>query len=353
MRLITRVLYPVVVSLSSMTYSCNGHVNRTIAPESSSGNQDINQHTISADDYWKNQISQVVRMIFQDSKGTLWFGTQDGAFQLIHDSLIILDKIESESGGRITIRDITENIDGTIWFAHTGGLSSYDGKSVENYYMSDGLISNDVWNVSSDSQGNIWIGTIDGACKFDGTGFTGIELPEGTLDTTLGVSSTKMVHCILEDRTGDIWFCSNAGLHKLSRGNLIDISKKAGIETNFVDEILESKRGGYYISTKTALYKLQGDELENITASIPETGKGAGSMAEDKEGKLWFVFNQHQLFTCDGKTINEFIKTEDNKGPVVYQIFKDQSDRLWFCGFGGAFRLENGQFIHVTKNGPW
>ncbi len=55
----------------------------------------------------------------------------------------------------------------------------------------------------------------------------------------------------------------------------------------------------------------------------------------------------------DGKEIIEFEKTEDNKGLVVYQIYRDQNDRLWFLGFGGAYRFENGKFLNITKNGPW
>ncbi len=85
------------------------------------------------------QISQVVRMMFQDSKGNIWFGAEGGAFKLTGDSLIHIDSIRSESGGRVTIKDITEGKDGKIWLGHTDGISSIDGALVTNYYESDGF----------------------------------------------------------------------------------------------------------------------------------------------------------------------------------------------------------------------
>jgi ligand-binding sensor domain-containing protein len=116
--------------------------------------------------------------------------------------LIHIDSIKSESGKRVTIKDITEDKDGTIWFGHTDGISSIDGDLVTNYYESDGLISNDVWNISSDAEGKIWIGTIEGACVFDGKTFSKFELPLGIKDTTVGVSSDKMINKIFQDRKG-------------------------------------------------------------------------------------------------------------------------------------------------------
>lgn len=82
-------------------------------------------------------------------------------------------------------------------------------------------------------------------------------------------------------------------------------------------------------------------------------GKGIGSVAEDKEGNIWFVCNQHSLYKYDGEEIIEFEKSAKNTGPVVFKIYKDQKDRMWFVGYGGAYRLEAGQFVHVTRDGPW
>ena len=301
----------------------------------------------------KEQISQVVRMMFQDSKGNIWFGAENGAWKLTDDSLIRIDSIKSESGGRVTIKDITEDKDGIIWVGHTDGISSVDGTLVTNYYESDGLISNDVWCIETDVNGNIWIGTIEGACVFDGKTFKNFGLPLGIRDTTVGVSSDKMINKIFRDRKGKLWISSNAGLFSYSNNTLTNVSKKVGIKSNYVSIGLEDKAGVLWLNSKEGLYTLNDGVAKKITDESIEIGKGIGSIAEDKEGKIWFVVNQHHLYTYQNKELKEFKKSEENKGPVVFQIYKDQAERLWFVGFGGAYRLENGQFINITKDGPW
>jgi ligand-binding sensor domain-containing protein len=207
--------------------------------------------------------------------------------------------------------------------------------------------------MESDSKGNIWIGTIEGVCIYDGKSFSYFPLPEGIKDTTMGVSSTKMIHDILEDNDGTIWISSNAGLFSYSNRTLTHLSEKAGIHTNFVNQLFSDSSGDLWISAKDGLYHLTDNKAQNITRGHIQMGKGIGSIAEDKDGTIWFVANQHDLYTYDGRKVSKFQKPEENKGPVVFQIFKDQDERLWFVGFGGAYRLENGEFLHITKDGPW
>ena len=342
-----------ILTIFILTSSCNGQKNRNDAESTLSPMQTGTQNSILEFNQSKEQISQVVRMMFQDSKGIFWFGTQNGAFKLTDNSLIHIDSIRSESGKGVTIKDIAEDKEGKIWIGHTDGISRIDGETVTNYYETDGLISNDVWCITADSNGKIWIGTIEGVCVFNGQEFTNFDLPEGMIDSTLGVSSTKMAHSIMEDSKGTLWFSTNAGLFSYSNNKLIDVSNKLGIQTNFVNEIFEDDKGEFWISTKEGLYNLKGNKINNITKGKIENGKGIGSIAEDKDGNIWFVSNQHFLFTYDREKLIEYQKSEENKGPVIFQIYKDQDNRLWFVGFGGAYRLENGKFLNITKNGPW
>ena len=348
-----------VITLFLILNSCNGQrdksdLQRIISvKKTEEGKTGVKNNEYDFFSDFSNQISQVVRTIFQDSKGNLWFGTQNGAFKLYGDSLFHIDGIISESGKGVTIKEITESNDGKIWLGHTDGVSSIDGDLVTNYYESDGLISNDVWSIAADKNGKIWIGTIDGVCFYNDQEFTKFILPEGKIDSTLGISSKKMVHSIFEDSKGTLWFSSNAGLFSYANNSLTNVSKKSGIKTNFVNEIFEDRNGELWVSTKIGLYNLEENKSKNITEGKIETGKGIGSIAEDKDGNLWFVSNQHFLFTYNKEKLIEYKKTESNKGPVVFQIYRDQDNRLWFVGFGGAFRLENGKFINVTKNGPW
>ena len=348
-----------VLAILLILSSCNGQQHKNELPPANSEKNTEGYTPYTQNSSYSlfsdvdNQISQVVRTLFQDSKGNLWFGTENGAFQYDGDTLIHINDIISESGKGVTIKEITENKDGVIWIGHTDGISSISEDTVTNYYESDGLISNDVWSIVADQKGQLWIGTIKGVCVFNGREFTKFTLPEGEIDTTLGVSSKRMVHSIFEDRKGTLWFSTNAGLFSYANDSLTNVSEKIGIQTNFVNEVFEDSKGELWVSTKIGLYHLTDNSAENITRGKIETGKGIGSIAEDKEGKLWFVSNQRSLYTYDKGILSEYHKAETNKGPLAFQIYRDQQNRLWFVGFGGAYRLENGTFINVTKNGPW
>lgn len=313
--------------------------------------QNVMKETIQSPDSEK-QISSVVRMMYQDSKGVFWFGTQGGAFRLAGDSLIHIDSIRSESGGRVTIKDIAEDKDGIIWFGHTDGISSIDGTLVTNYYESDGLISNDVWCIEADVNGNVWVGTIEGVCIFDGQGFTKFDLPEGKIDTTVGVSSTKMIHSILEDSKGTIWFSTNAGLFSYTDKKLKNISDEIGVPTDFVSKIVEDKKGGFWVSTSKGLFHLKENIFTNISENHFEESKGTGSIIVDFKGDIWFNCSR-SIYRLSGGKLTEYRIEEGNYGPLTFQIYEDQQKRLWFVGFEGAYRYENDRFINVTQNGPW
>ncbi|MGY0392190.1 ligand-binding sensor domain-containing protein [Bizionia sp. KMM 8389] len=362
--MIKRLLHITIMLFTLCWASCN--IPKQSKPETNlkpDTNSNKNQDTLKPNTYnaphsilfsdSNNQISQVIRTIFQDSKGNLWFGTQNGTFKLTDNILISIDNITHQNGKGVTIKNITESTDGKIWIGHSGGVSSIAGDTVTNYYETDGLISNDVWSITAIKNGEIWIGTRNGISVFNGETFSQFPLPEGEIDPTLGVSSTKMIHSILEDSQGTLWFCTNAGLFSYTNNTLTNSSKKLGIQTNFINDIIEDTSGNLWVSTKVGLYKITENKAVDITKDKVETGKGIGSLELDQDGKLWFVSNQHALYTYDGSHLVEFQKSSTNKGPVVFQIFKDQDNRLWFVGFDGAFRLENDTFVKINKNGPW
>ncbi|MBK6905505.1 MAG: hypothetical protein IPH04_22570 [Saprospirales bacterium] len=222
------------IALCFILASCNGQANND-------DKQNVIKQTIQFPNL-KEQISGVIPAILQDSKGNIWFGTQNGAFKLSGDSLVHIDGFKSESGKGVTIEDIAEDKAGRIWFAHHHGISSINGTSVTNYYESDGLISNSTWCIETDVNGNVWIRTLEGTCIFDGQRFTKFDLPEGKKDTTLAISSTKMVHSILEDSKGTIWFSTNAGLFSYTNKKLKNISDEVGVPTNFISKIVEDKK---------------------------------------------------------------------------------------------------------------
>ena len=208
------MLRPIFVFIvcSSLSFSgCNGQTsssaNDRVESASNAGaakpkenKPPVVQSTSSPDE----QLSPFVRRIFQDKKGNLWFGTNgDGVIRYDGDALKYFSI--NEGFGGVAVRGIVEDQKGNVWFGTEGGITKFDGKSFTNFTEKDGLVNNDVWSIVIDSKGIIWIGTLQGASRFDGKEFTAFAIPAAEPDPTRGVTSARIVHCIMEDSKGRMW----------------------------------------------------------------------------------------------------------------------------------------------------
>ena len=108
----------------------------------------------------------------------------------------------------------------------------------------------------------------------------------------------------------------------------------------------------FWISTSAGLFHLKGDSLGNISEKHFEKSKGTGSIIVDSKGDTWFNCAR-DIYRLSEEKLTKYRIEESKYGPLTFQIYEDRQKRLWFVGFGGAYRLENGQFINITQNGPW
>ncbi|MCR4031355.1 MULTISPECIES: histidine kinase [Flavobacterium] len=70
--------------------------------------------------------NNAVRALFLDSKNVLWIGTENGVSRMENGMFTNLD--ESNGLGHNSCWDITEDTDGNIWFAsYSGGITKFDG----------------------------------------------------------------------------------------------------------------------------------------------------------------------------------------------------------------------------------
>ena len=298
-----------------------------------------------------NQISGVVRRIFQDRRGNLWFGTQDGLALYDGTSLSYFD-IRNAEGRSVTVKDIVEDHDGNIWLGTTGGLTKYDGEYFTNFTKDDGLNSNDVWSLLVDSAGALWIGTFDGACRLDGTTFTPFPIPAATKrDQNKGVWGSKVVWSIMEDRPGNLWFCAEAGVYKYDGKTL---SKFSVMNQEHVATIREDRRGNMWFGTRyDGLIRFDGKSFTNVTQQEGLSGAAINDIYEDSSGNIWFPAQRSGVYRYDGTTFDKFFENDGPDGRALFCITQDKDGRMWFGGFLGTYRYDGISLVNVTRDGPW
>ena len=299
-----------------------------------------------------SEISGVVRSVFEDSRGTIWLGGECDLFRYDGRTLTSY-AIKDDLGRGVTVKKIVEDRDGNIWCGTTGGITRIDGTSFTSFGEKDGLISQDVWNMTVDPSGGIWICTLEGACRFDGKTFTPFTLPEAPPDPTRSVTSSRIVHCVMVDRRGQVWFGTNGGAYVYDGTTLKSLSERDGLPSNAVSGILEDQSGNiWFATTHGGISRFDGTAFTNFTELGIIEGQEIWCLHEGRSGDIWIAGKRSPMYRYDGHEFTT-VPEQDEITTLAFTILEDSAGRVWLCGTNGLFRRDGESFVKVTKDGPW
>ncbi len=114
-----------------------------------------------------------VTVIYEDRRGRLWVGTQNGLnkFDPIRETFerFFHDPANPNSLGHNYIKSIWEDEIGTLWIGTTDGLSELDPEKeiFTRYHEKDGLPNPFIYGILGDDHGNLWMSTNKGLSKLD------------------------------------------------------------------------------------------------------------------------------------------------------------------------------------------
>ncbi len=120
-----------------------------------------------------NPLSEVRPHFIHQSGQTLWVGTDGGLFQIDlstqRQRIYTIDARPDNELLSNTIYTIHEDRNGQIWLGTTNGLSMLDPQTrkIITYTTYDGLASNIVAGIQPSDEGGFWISTFDGLSYFD------------------------------------------------------------------------------------------------------------------------------------------------------------------------------------------
>ncbi len=161
-----------------------------------------------------------VSYIKTDNKGNMWFAsmTNGGVSQLSSDGFIHYSVQNGLSDNMVRV--IYQDRKGTFWFGFNGnrnsGLTKFDGMSFKTYFIEDGLCHQQVRSIYNDKNGNFWIGSDHGnLCIFDGQKFTEFNHKGKTFSN---------VYFIFNDLNDNIWFGGRHGIWKYDGQTLTEIT---------------------------------------------------------------------------------------------------------------------------------
>jgi ligand-binding sensor domain-containing protein len=189
------------------------------------------------------------------------------------------------------VLDVSVASNGNVWFGTQLGVSEYDGTTWTSYNQAGypGMADDNILSIFVDNAGDTWIGTDYGTSVFNGTAWT-------TYTTTDGLDNNK-VQCINEDGLGNMWFGTINGLSKFDGTNWTTFGTADGLPFGGVNSITIATNNEVYLGTGlsgVAIYN--GTSFSTITENDGLISNKIRAVAFAPNGKRW-------VGTTDGITV--------------------------------------------------
>ena len=105
-----------------------------------------------------------IQTVKEDSKGDIWIGTYSRTIHKIDDKG--LQEFELLTSGQLEVVSIEEDFKGFIWIATAeSGVFKIKGSTISHFSSKDGLKSNYTYSIHNDVNNNIWVGHQGGLSK--------------------------------------------------------------------------------------------------------------------------------------------------------------------------------------------
>ena len=338
-------------------------------------------------------ISQsTVEVLFQDSKGYIWLGTNDGLNRYNGYEYKIYNYEENQNSiSHNGITDIAEDKDGNIWVGTVQGINklnpyteeiinytennskikddsiteivvtkdnkvlagSYEGISIYNekkdcfetvLNVDNKILSNNVYSIDIDSDNNIWIGTDLGVNKIS-KDFKVLEsYPINDEENYLGNSEIYKIYC--DDKNNLVWAgSSQSGLFKINKTtNEITAYKnnpedEKSLPSNQIGDVLRDSKNNLWVATSNGLayYDENNDNFDVYKNKIYDKNSlvydHVKSLMEDKEGIIWVgTYSGVSIFDTENGIKHYKAGLDDDyllNESMVHGVYEDDEGYLW------------------------
>ncbi len=254
--------------------------------------------------YWRTNAAEDFHVgrfqnawtVLVDHRQQSWIGTWDeGLFQLETNQFQPVPGTEA-LGRRIFA--LFEDQKGQLWVGTQNGLARWNGEDWKIYTTPDGFV---VRAIAEDAEGNLWVGTEShGLYYFKGGKFLSYQkAPDGLPGN--GIS------CLYLDRDGALWVgTSGHGLARFHQGKWNRYSTDDGLASNSIGYIIEDDEGFLWIGSNAGLMRIQKKSLNGFvhgrgnfipcrtyveTDGLPTRECSLGSQpaaCRTRDGRLWF-----------------------------------------------------------------
>lgn len=303
-----------------------------------------------------------VEVIHQDSRGYLWFGTNDGLnrfngyeFKTYRNEIGLENCIVNNY-----IVSMDEDKDENLWVGTIDGASkiNLNTDEITNYKSSEGLSNNDITDILVTESGEVLLATLDGLNIYDKDNdkFERIFYGDSLVD--------QEIYSLDEDNEGNVWVGSSKGITKLNLNDGTSIMYKNDFSGNDIeDSVFKILCDNEYIwigTLNSGLYKLNTVNLELEKMNIENKKLPINcikTLLKDKNGVLWIGTNSGLIkYNIENDDYVSYYRKEYDRYSLVddevCDIIQDQSGLIWVGTYAGVSMFEPENKIEYYKSDP-
>ena len=323
-----------------------------------------------------------VKSIAQDSRGCLWFGTEDSGLDKFDPTTGTFTHYHDDGDGQFVgrITQVIEDSHRDIWFVGERGLFHLNPQIGQ--ITRPALTRNDLSadSLYEDEAGNFWMlanSPIVGLVKYDRQSERLTRYPlasrgVGVLPSTTSGGSANGT--LAADGQNGFWVPSGLGLSYFDRGTerftyrfQHDETNPDTLDSNAIMSVYQDRGGVLWVGTENAGLNILNFRQEQFVSyrhrPADPTSLSPGrvkAIYEEPNGILWVGLFPRALDRFDRKSgqVTHYVPNPDGnnkltKGTNVNSIYKDAAGYLWVGGGGSGldrFDERTGVFKHYRHN---
>ena len=273
-----------------------------------------------------------VRSVYEDDRGRIWVGTDDGLFVLEGERLRRVD--EAAAFAQIAVHSITQDREHRIWAGGSRLIAIDPDGRARDYPLPGAYSENLVKKILETSDGTLWVGTVGGLNR----------LEHGRFRTVPGIHAT--VRSLLQTSDGTLWIGTiGHGLWTFRDGLLTRVNSPGFLPSDTVLSIFEDDQRQIWIGTQAGMVRLNKTVVSLVP--LPEGGDpDFETISGNDAGDVW-VAAQSLYLIREGQAHR--VKYPGLGPAAVRNVYPGRDGTLWIgTDGGGVYAIRQGEIRHYT-----
>jgi ligand-binding sensor domain-containing protein/signal transduction histidine kinase len=281
-----------------------------------------------------------VRTVYEDNRGVVWVGTDDGLFRLSGANFVRMDGGRNNRIPAMAVHAIREDRHGNLWVGGSTLVRIAAGEVTE--YPTGEDSAGRVKSILETNDGTIWVGTVSGLQRLRPDAGRSARL-----EKVREISST--VRALLEDRSGTLWIGSiGEGLLRFRDKRFAAVTAADVLPSGTVLSLFEDDEENIWTGLQTGLLRLSRAAMSTFPLANAANAD-FGTVYPDRDGSLW-VASTHLYKIGPRRQRAELVDEPSKAGVRVRNVFRDRTGALWIGTEGyGVFRVKDGKRTNYTK----